>query len=194
MTKRLLSLLLALLPLALFAEVTSIAPEPVYPEIARRVTRQLGLYHLSGERFDDRLSAIAWTNLVDSLDFDHTLLTQEDLAEIEPKKTQIDDMIARGDLSFGYDLMQLVRERLLERCDFVETILKEPEPFDFTGDDVYVWKRRKAERPANRDEQRTLWRTALKNEYLALTLAKQLDAEEAEMDDAEAEEEPDYMD
>lgn len=194
MTKRLLSLLLALLPLALFAEVTSIAPEPVYPEIARRVTRQLGLYHLSGERFDDRLSAIAWTNLVDSLDFDHTLLTQEDLAKIESKKTQIDDMIARGDLSFGYDLMQLVRERLLERCDFVETILKEPEPFDFTGDDVYVWKRRKAERPANRDEQRTLWRTALKNEYLALTLAKQLDAEEAEMDDAEAEEEPDYMD
>ena len=36
MTKRLLSLLLALLPLALFAEVTSIAPEPVYPEAAMR--------------------------------------------------------------------------------------------------------------------------------------------------------------
>lgn len=194
MTRRLLSLLFALFSAALFAEVAPIAPEPVYPEIARRVTRQLGYNHLSGERFDDRLSAIAWTNLVDSLDFDHTLLTQEDLAEIEPKKTQIDDMIARGDLSFGYDLMQLVRTRLLERCDFVEAILKEPEPFDFSKDDVYVWKRRKAERPANRDEQRALWRTALKNEYLALTLAKQLDAEEADSDEDEEEEEPDYMD
>ncbi len=194
MTRRLLSLLFALFSAALFAEVAPIAPEPVYPEIARRVTRQLGYNHLSGERFDDRLSAIAWTNLVDSLDFDHTLLTQEDLAEIESKKTQIDDMIARGDLSFGYDLMQLVRTRLLERCDFVEAILKEPEPFDFSKDDVYVWKRRKAERPANRDEQRALWRTALKNEYLALTLAKQLDAEEADTDEDEEEEEPDYMD
>ena len=194
MTRRLLSLLFALFCATLFAEAAPIAPEPVYPEIARRVTRQLGYNHLSGERFDDRLSAIAWTNLVDSLDFDHTLLTQEDLAEIEPKKTQIDDMIARGDLSFGYDLMQLVRTRLLERCDFVEAILKEPEPFDFSKDDVYVWKRRKAERPANRDEQRALWRTALKNEYLALTLAKQLDAEEADSDEDEEEEEPDYMD
>ena len=194
MTRRLLSLLFALFSAALFAEVAPIAPEPVYPEIARCVTRQLGYNHLSGERFDDRLSAIAWTNLVDSLDFDHTLLTQEDLAEIESKKTQIDDMIARGDLSFGYDLMQLVRTRLLERCDFVEAILKEPEPFDFSKDDVYVWKRRKAERPANRDEQRALWRTALKNEYLALTLAKQLDAEEADTDEDEEEEEPDYMD
>ncbi len=195
MAKRLLSLLFVLFAVALFAEVAPVAPEPVYPEIARRVTRQLGYNHLSGERFDDRLSAIAWTNLVDSLDFDHTLLTQEDLAEIESKKTQIDDMLARGDLSFGYDLMQLVRTRLLERCDFVEAILKEPEPFDFTGDDVYVWKRRKAERPANRDAQHALWRTALKNEYLALTLAKQLDAEEAkEEQDEEADDEPDYMD
>ena len=197
MTKRLLPALLAL-PLffaaAAFAGVPSVAPEPVYPEIARRVTRQLGYNHLSGERFDDRLSALAWTNLVDSLDFDHTLLTQEDLARIEGKKTQIDDMIARGDLSFGYDLMQLVRERLLERCDFVETVLKEPEPFDFTTDETYVWKRRKAERPADRAAQRELWRTALKNEYLALTLAKQLDAEEADKEEPKEEEKPDYMD
>lgn len=188
MDKRLLALLGLLAAAALRAAVAPVAPEPVYPEIARRVTRQLALNHLSGERFGDRLSAVAWTNLVDALDYDRSLLTQADLARLEPQKERIDDMIARGDLSFGYDLMQLIRERLEARCDFVEAILKEPEPFDFTVDESYFWKRRKAERPADEAAQRALWRACLKNEYLALTLAKELDAEEAAQARAEGKE------
>lgn len=179
MKKRLLAFGLALFAAVSGAAVSPVAPEPVYPEIARRVVRQLASAHLSGERFGDRLSAVAWTNLVDSLDFDRTLLTQEDLRRLEPLRTQIDDRLARGDLAFGYDLMQLIRERLEARCDYVEALLKEEAPFDFTKDDTFVWKRRKAERPADAAEQKALWRAALKNEYLALTLAKELDAEEA---------------
>ena len=188
MDRRILALLGLLAAAALQAAVTPVAPEPVYPEIARRVTRQLALNHLSGERFGDRLSAVAWTNLVDALDYDRSLLTQADLARLEPQKERIDDMIARGDLSFGYDLMQLIRERLEARCDFVEAILKEPEPFDFSADERYFWKRRKAERPADEAAQRALWRACLKNEYLALTLAKELDAEEAAQAQAEGKE------
>ena len=179
MKKHLLALCLILAAALAGAAVATLAPEPVYPEIARRVIRQLGANHLSGERFDDRLSAVAWTNLIDSLDFDRTLLTQEDLRRLEPLRTQLDDRLARGDLSFGYDLMQVVRERLGARCDYVEAILKEEDPFDFSLDETFVWKRRKAERPADSEAQRALWRAALKNEYLALTLAKELDAEEA---------------
>ncbi|MEG1552467.1 MAG: carboxy terminal-processing peptidase [Kiritimatiellia bacterium] len=168
-----------------FAAVSApILPEKEYPEIAQRVVSQLGSSHLSGERFDDRLSAIAWTNLVDTLDFDHTLLTRQDLAKLEPKKTQLDDMIKARDLSFGYDLMLCIRERLGERNAYVQKILKEKKPFDFTKDDSYVWKRRKAERPADSAEQKALWRAALKNEYLTLTLAKELDAEEAQAEKA----------
>ena len=177
--KRLFLALSLLAAAVVTAKITPVTPEPVYPEIARRVVRQLSANHLSGERFDDRLSAIAWTNLVDALDFDRTLLTQEDLKRLEPLRTQIDDLLARGDLAFGYDLMQLTRERLEQRCDYVEALLKEPNPFDFTTDETFVWKRRKAERPANAEEQRALWRAALKNEYLALILTKELDAEEA---------------
>lgn len=164
---------------AAFAAPKPVVPEPIYPEIARRVVGQLGASHLSGERFDDRLSAVAWTNLVDSLDFDRTLLTQEDLRRLEPQRTRIDDMLAAGDLSFGYDLMQLVRERLEARCNFAERLLKEPNPFDFSKDERFVWKRRKAQRPANAKEQQALWRAALKNEWLALVLSKEIRAEEA---------------
>ncbi len=178
MTRLCLLLSLFLAASAAVAKPKAVAPEPVYPEIARRVVSQLGTTHLSGERFDERLSAVAWTNLVDALDFDRTLLTQEDLRRLEPKRGQIAKMLAEGDLSFGYDLMQLVRERLEARCDYADRVLKEAKPFDFSKDERFVWKRRKAERPANAEEQRALWRAALKNEWLALTLAKELDAEE----------------
>ena len=190
----LLSLLLTVS--AAYAKPKAVEPEPVYPEIARRVVTQLGATHLSGERFDDRLSAVAWTNLVDALDFDRTLLTQEDLRRLEAQRGRIDDMLAEGDLSFGYDLMQLVRERLEARCDYAEEVLKEPNPFDFSKDEQFVWKRRKAERPANAEEQRALWRAALKNEWLALLLTKELDAEEAKdakpSEEEEKDEEPAY--
>lgn len=163
---------------ALTALAAPLTPEPVYPEIARRVVRQLNTTHLSGERFGDHLSAVAWTNLVDALDFDRTLLTQEDLKRLEPLRTTIDDALASGNLAFGYDLMALVRERLAQRCDYAETLLADPATFDFSSDETYVWKRRKAERPADAAAQKQLWRSALRNEVLAITLAKELDAEE----------------
>jgi carboxyl-terminal processing protease len=173
----------------------TLQPKAEYPDISRRMVYQLNTTHLSGERFDDRLSAIAWTNLVDALDFDHTFLTKEDLKKYEPYQTQMDDLISKGDLAFGYELVELVSKRIVERCDFAEKLLKKDKPFDFTADEQFQWKRRKAERPANRKEQEALWYASLKNEYLTLTLTKELDAEEAKTkpeSDEKAEKKPDY--
>lgn len=173
----------------------TLQPKAEYPDISRRMVYQLNTTHLSGERFDDRLSAIAWTNLVDALDFDHTFLTKEDLKKYEPYQTQMDDLISKGDLAFGYELVDLVSKRIVERCDFAEKLLKKDKPFDFTADEQFQWKRRKAERPANRKEQEALWYASLKNEYLTLTLTKELDAEEAKTKpetDEKTEKKPDY--
>ncbi len=157
---------------------SDLEPKPIYPKIAQYMIRQLSTTHLSREPFGDRLSELAWTNLLDALDSDRALLTQEDLKTFEDKRTTIDDMLKAGDLSFAYDLMQLIRVRLLARKTMVEEILASETPFDFTIDESYQWKRRKAERPLNAEEQQALWRACLKNEYLALTLARELDAEE----------------
>lgn len=166
-----------LLPTFAFAKLQ---PQDNYPLIAQRMVRELNITHLSGEVLNDRLSGVAWTNLIETLDYDHTLLTQEDLKTLEPLKTKLDDLVAKGELQFGYDLINLVRERIAERCDFAEKTLRQTEPFNFTIDEHYQWKRKKAPRPANREAQKALWYASLKNEYLALKLSKELDAKEAE--------------
>lgn len=153
-------------------------PEETYPAIAKAVVHQLETRHLSSQRFDDQLSSKAWTHLMDALDPDHILLTQEDLAVLEVKRTQIDDMMRAGDLSLGYDLIALIQQRLRARKVFVETTLAREQPFDFTKDESYEWKRRKAERPLNAEAQQAMWYACLKNEFLALTLSRELDAEE----------------
>ena len=170
----------SLLAFTIPAIAAPLSPEPVYPEIAKRMVRQLDSLHLSQEVFGERLSAIAWTNLVNSLDSDHMLLTQEDLKKFEPQRQSLAEALRMGDLSFGYNLMQLIQARWQERCDFVDQILKQEHPFDFSGDDVYEWKRREAPRPQNREEQKQLWLSSLKNEYLAISLTKEFEAEEAQ--------------
>ena len=174
--KRIFILPALLFTASLFA--AALTPQKEYTEISRRMIRQINATHLSGEQFNDRLSAVTWTNLVNSLDYDHTLLTQEDLQKLEPLKSEIDDLLAKGDLTFGYELVDLIRERISERCAYAEKTLAQENPFDFTKQEYFQWKRRDAERPANRDEQLKLWHAMLKNEYLTLTLAKELDAEE----------------
>ncbi|MDO4527266.1 MAG: carboxy terminal-processing peptidase [bacterium] len=156
----------------------ALAPAENYPEIAKSVVHQLESQHLSREAFDDRLSDVAWNNLIDGFDSDRLLLTQDDLKALEAKRTQIDDMMRAGDLSLGYDLMTLIQQRLHARKVFVEKILEAEAPFDFTKDETFEWKRRKAERPKNAEEQQKMWYACLKNEFLALTLSRELDAEE----------------
>lgn len=156
----------------------TLKPLEKYPEIAQSVVRQLETQHLSAEAFEDRLSEIAWKNLIDLFDSDRMLLTQEDLKALEVHRTKIDDMMRSGNLSLGYDLMSLIQQRLRARKVFVEKILEAEHPFDFTKDETFEWKRRKAERPKNAEEQQAMWYACLKNEFLALTLSRELDAEE----------------
>ncbi len=171
------------LPLLFVASIAlsieALAPEPQYPEIARRLVRHLQANHISEQTFGDKLSKIAWTNFMDLLDADHTLLTEEDLAKVASKQTQIDDMLHQGDLSFAYEMMALIQKRMAERYTFAQELLAKEHPFDFSKDEEYIWKRRKAPRPANTEEQKAIWRAMLKNEYLALQLSRELDAEEA---------------
>ena len=99
-------------------------------------------------------------------------------------ETRIDDAIARGDVSFVYEMHKVFIERIVERVNYVTNLLNAAE-FDFSVDESYTWKRKDAAWPTTVDEQNELWRKRIKNEMLSIVLSRQLDKEEAEKEEAE---------
>src|SRR5690606_24233576 len=96
---------------------------------------------------------------VESLDRGKLFFTQDDIAEFEPFKHELDDQIRRGDLSFG----QLVFDRFLTRLDERFEVINEllDAGFDFEVDETYIDDTDSLDYPANADEARERWRKEL---------------------------------
>ncbi len=153
-------------------------PEAHFADIARQLARMLPAKHLSQAPFGDAISQKAWTNFLNSVDFDRTLLTAADITRLQPMQTQIDDQIRAGDVSFGFDLHNLIIERLESRHQFVTNALAAG--LDFSLDEHWVWQRKDLPWPKDKAQQHTFWRLQLKNEYLSYILGKEIDVAEAE--------------
>ncbi len=154
-----------------------LAPQPHYGKTAKRVAAMLPGYHVLSLPFDESMSRKAWTNLVSSYDYNRCVFLQEDLDRFTNMLPRIDRALKAGDVSFGYELHRLFVERLGECVDYATNLLASAD-FDFSVKEEYMFKRDKAAWPANRAEREEIWRLRIKNELLAQTLGRQLDAEE----------------
>lgn len=158
------------------AEKTLI-PQPYYGAIAQKVARLLPASHLLQLPMDDAISQKAWTNLIESLDGDHSYFLQSDINGFTNMLFQIDDALKAGDVSFPYDVYRVFCERVEDRYVFVTNLLAKP--FDFTQAESYSWKRKDAPWPATRAEQDEIWRKRIKNEFLTQLIGRELEKESA---------------
>jgi carboxyl-terminal processing protease len=168
-------LLAALLTLPSSADVS---PVKYYGKIAKRLVDMLPRYHVLQHPMNDEISQRAWTNLVTFYDFDHSVFLQSDLDGLSARQNEIDDALAREDVSFGYDVYNLYVKRLGERIEFATNLLVNGK-WDFSKEEVYRIKRKDAPWPKTRAEAEEHWRKRIKNELLQHIIAKELDKEEA---------------
>jgi carboxyl-terminal processing protease len=159
-----------------------VAPQDYYGRIAQRVGRMLPHAHVLQCPLDDSISQKAWTNLFTQYDHSRIVFLQSDLDRFSHMKTGIDDAIRRGDVSFVYDVHKMFVERYTERIAFVTNLIETTE-FDFSKDEDYHWERSKSPWPKTVEEQNELWRKQVKNEYLLITLGREL-AKEREAEEA----------
>ena len=152
-------------------------PRPHYGEIGRRIAVMLPRHHVLNQPFDDRISQIAWTNIVTYYDVDRSIFLKSDLEELAAHEFTVDDEIKAGDVSFGYKVHSLYSKRLAERIGFATNFIAKAN-WDFSVDEYYSMNRKEAEWPTTREEAEEIWRKRLKNEYLAMTLSRELDEEE----------------
>lgn len=165
---------------------TELTPQPYYGKVAQEVVKRLEKKHVLRRRFDDEMSKRAWTNLVANYDYSRMVFLKSDIDRFASMEKGIDDAIARGDVSFVYDMHKVFIKRIADRVNYVTNLLLTTE-FDFSIDENYTWKRKDAEWPATVEEQDELWRKRIKNEMLSIVLSRQLDKEEADKEEAEKE-------
>jgi len=156
-----------------------VQPRNYYGNVGRRLGDMLPKYHVLQRRLDDDISRRAWTNLVTTYDFDHSVFLKSDLDVFARRQDRLDDEIRAGDVSFGFEVYNLYVKRLRERIDFATNLLAKGE-WNFSDPETYRVKRKDAPWPATRAEAEDHWRRRMKNEVLVSKINKELDvAEEA---------------
>ncbi|WP_164104356.1 carboxy terminal-processing peptidase [Candidatus Laterigemmans baculatus] len=134
--------------------------------IARLVANLMPRRHISGEPLGDEHSQRALELFLKSLDPMKLYFTKADVDEFAQHRTQLDDMVREGDVTFAYTVFHRFLQRVDERLGMVEALLKEP--FDFAADESIVIDPDVARYPINDEEARERWRRQLKYSLLVL--------------------------
>ncbi len=150
----------------------------MYADIAKLLCEHMPDVHLLHKAFDEAMSTSAWTNYLNSLDYQHVFFVQSDIDEFEAFKTQLPREMKAGDLTFPKTVFNRLRDRVRDRVDFVENNVTNE--VDFTTDRTYQWKRDDLPWPADRAEQDELWRSMIDNSLISSMVSTTLANEKNE--------------
>ncbi len=163
-----------LLSLAILLPSTSCA-DPVGPtsndsNITIMVVKLLQMKHLSRHDLDDEISQRFMTTYLKMLDPGKMYFYQSDIDEFMKHEFLLDDLARRGDISFGYNVYRRFLERVDERVETTDELLKAD--YDFTVDEEIMRNREDADYPKTPEEARELWRKRVKYDLLVLRTDK----------------------
>jgi carboxyl-terminal processing protease len=146
----------------------SVVPSDRHRSVARRVGSMLEGMHYSGNKLDDRLSAIVYDRFLEAIDGQHTSLLASDVADFEQYKLRFDDMIRSGDVDPAFAIFARFQQRNRDRIKFaIAQLDKEP---DWTLNESFEFDREKAPWAATQAELDDWWRKRVKNDALSLEL------------------------
>jgi carboxyl-terminal processing protease len=132
----------------------------------RLVASLLARSQFAHHPLDEQLASKLVTRYLEALDGTRSLFLESDVAELTGRPREL----ARATTEAGDTrLAQAIFKRYLERLDQQVTYdneLLRANQFDFTGQDVFTFDRKRAPRPRDLTEARALWRQALRSEVL----------------------------
>ncbi len=126
-------------------------------------------YHYRKFKLDDSLSSIILDRYLKSLDNNRMYFFASDIADFDQYRYQLDDDIKDGDLHPAFKIFNVFKERLNDRINYSEQLLKNG--FDFTKKEDYLLDRSNAPWIKDTTEMNNLWRKKVKNDVLNLMLA-----------------------
>ena len=142
-------------------------------KIARVVGILLGESQYSHTKMNPELSARFFGLYLDALDPQHLYFTQQDIAEWAAWRTDAGPLVAeKGDMAPAQVIFDRLRERNGQQVAYASELLKAGN-WTFSTAETLSTDRKKAPRPLDLDEAKTLWKQRLRYEYLSEKLNKQ---------------------
>ena len=155
----------------------SLGPGPNDPRIAYVTARLLEEFHYSQQLLDADLSGKFFDGYLETLDPRRENFLQSDLAEFAHYRTNLDTFTITtngiANLTPAYEIYRRYLERIQQRADYVNELLKE-DKFKFNTDEHILLDRRHAPNPENLDEAKHLWSQRLRFEYLQEKLSREI--------------------
>ena len=165
------------LPLTATSTNLSLRPGPNDPRIAYVTARLLEEFHYSQQLLDADLSKKFFDGYLDALDPRHENFLQSDLAEFAQYRTNLDTFTITtngvANLTPAYEIYRRYLERIQQRADYVNELLKE-DKFKFNTDEHILLDRRHSPYPENLYEAKHLWSQRLHFEYLQEKLSREI--------------------
>ncbi|MGM8885906.1 carboxy terminal-processing peptidase [Psychrobacter sp. 1U2] len=153
-------------------ETGSFVQTPEQKITTRQVAALLDRSHYLNQPLDTEMGSDILDMYIDSLDPNHTLFLQADVAEF--KKKYADDFgsrLKRGDLSAGVDVFERYRKRSNEYFEMATKMLKTD--IDLTNDETIILDREGLPHFTSKKAQRDYWARQLKFQLMSITLGQE---------------------
>jgi carboxyl-terminal processing protease len=154
-------------------------PPPLKPAVqeakaARLAAELLSRFHYKAVPLDDVLSSKMFDQYLKALDPEKLYFLQSDVDRLAADRTRLDDAILSEDLRAPFEIFNLYERRAVERMAYTRSLLRKG--FDFNSDETLMIDRKNQPWPATDAESLELWHKRVKNDWLRLKLAGQIDA------------------
>jgi len=164
-------LVLLLAATVLFPCAGSALADPVSPtdsdrQVALAVSYFLGRDHLLKHPIDDEMSQRCLDSFLELLDPMKVYFYQSDVDAFSQRKNDLDDMVKKGDISFGYDVFKIFLQRVDERVKMVDRLLATKH--DFAVDEEMIADADDAKYAKTAEEAFDRWRKRIKYDLLVL--------------------------
>ena len=149
-----------------FPRVANVKEQPADNRLIIRSVRNLvEENHISQNKFDDVMSKRGFDLFLKQVDPLKSYLLQSDVDEFRPLEAQLDDMLAKNNISFAYT----VYKRYLQRLDEVTPIIHEQidAEHDYNVEEFIEGDAKSMKYAANMDELRDRWRKTIKLNFLS---------------------------
>jgi carboxyl-terminal processing protease len=166
MQKRLIQLLILILPLGLIAAYKSFNEENKDKEkiITDLVINGLKYAHYDNQPIDDAFSIKVYDTYIEALDYSKKFLIQKDIDQLTKYRTLIDDEINQQTTKFLDLSDEIITKRTKEVESFYADFLKQP--FDFTTDEYIELDFEKSVFSNSKEELKEEWRKYLKYQVM----------------------------